>query len=202
MRKHALAAVMSAAVAVLLAAPAAVALDVDKIQRADLARIDDALDEIRGNGLSVGDEEYLRTRAAVIEAAGVDAAGRNIVLDGTRGGKTPSDEKIAAETSRLSSSLYTPEAPERPAEPETVSAAPAATGGGAGGDLASIRACESGGDYTTNTGNGYFGAYQFDLPTWQAAGGTGNPASASPAEQDAVAAAWIAAGHRSAWPNC
>lgn len=36
---------------------------------------------------------------------------------------------------------------------------------------ASVRACESGGDYKINTGNGYYGAYQFDLQTWQANGG-------------------------------
>lgn len=62
--------------------------------------------------------------------------------------------------------------------------------------------CESGGDYAANTGNGYYGAYQFDLATWRAAGGSGNPADASPAEQDARAAAWVASGHRAAWPNC
>lgn len=72
----------------------------------------------------------------------------------------------------------------------------------AGGELASIRACESGGNYAINTGNGYYGAYQFDVQTWQAAGGSGMPHTASPAEQDRVAASWIAKGHRGAWPNC
>jgi len=76
--------------------------------------------------------------------------------------------------------------------------------GGAGGELASIRACESegSGGYSANTGNGYFGAYQFDLQTWRAAGGSGNPADASPAEQDRIAASHIANGNRGAWPNC
>lgn len=46
---------------------------------------------------------------------------------------------------------------------------------------------ESGGDPATDTGNGYYGMYQFTLGTWQAAGGTGNPADASAAEQTAVA---------------
>jgi hypothetical protein len=31
---------------------------------------------------------------------------------------------------------------------------------------ARLRNCESGGDYTRNTGNGFYGAYQFDLNTW------------------------------------
>ena len=54
--------------------------------------------------------------------------------------------------------------------------------------LAAIRACESGGVYTTDTGNGFYGAYQFTLSTWASMGGSGNPAAASPAEQDYRAA--------------
>lgn len=38
------------------------------------------------------------------------------------------------------------------------------------GDLAEwlrkLRNCESGGNYKINTGNGYYGAYQFSKPTW------------------------------------
>ena len=68
-----------------------------------------------------------------------------------------------------------------------------------GGLAACIRQHESGGNYATNTGNGYGGAYQFDLATWHAAGGQGDPASASPAEQDAAFARWWP-GHHGAWP--
>ena len=55
--------------------------------------------------------------------------------------------------------------------------APAA---GASGDVSSwansgksmsVKACESGNNYSTNTGNGYYGAWQFDLPSWHANGG-------------------------------
>src|SRR3954453_19350979 len=53
------------------------------------------------------------------------------------------------------------------------------TGGGAGGVLASIRRCESGGNYATDTGNGFYGAYQFTQSSWEAVGGSGNPAAAS-----------------------
>ena len=49
---------------------------------------------------------------------------------------------------------------------------------------AKLRMCESSGRYTTNTGNGYYGAYQFDLPTWRSVGGPGRPDQAAPAEQD------------------
>lgn len=76
-------------------------------------------------------------------------------------------------------------------------------GGGAGGILAHIRACESGGNYSTNTGNGFYGAYQFTQGTWNAMGGSGNPADASPAEQDALAAKLYAGGAGAGnWPVC
>ena len=50
-----------------------------------------------------------------------------------------------------------------------------------------LRVCESGNNYRINTGNDHYGAYQFDLPTWQSVGGHGLPNQASPAEQDARA---------------
>jgi hypothetical protein len=50
-----------------------------------------------------------------------------------------------------------------------------------------LRMCESGNNYKINTGNGYYGAYQFNLSTWRSVGGTGYPNLASPAEQDARA---------------
>lgn len=68
--------------------------------------------------------------------------------------------------------------------------------------LASIRACESGNNYSTDTGNGYYGAYQFSWGTWQSVGGSGNPAHASPAEQDMRAQMMLDQGRRGEWPNC
>ncbi|MGS0683561.1 transglycosylase family protein [Nakamurella sp. GG22] len=54
-------------------------------------------------------------------------------------------------------------------------------------DWQRLRVCESGDNYTINTGNGYYGAYQFDLGTWRSVGGTGYPHQASKATQDALA---------------
>ncbi|MBB3666110.1 MULTISPECIES: transglycosylase family protein [Prauserella salsuginis group] len=51
-------------------------------------------------------------------------------------------------------------------------------------DWAKLRMCESTERYHVNTGTGYYGAYQFDLPTWRSVGGTGRPDRATPAEQD------------------
>ena len=81
------------------------------------------------------------------------------------------------------------------------SAAPANYAAGAGGILARIRARESGGNYATNTGNGYYGAYQFSLGTWRGVGGSGLPSNASPAEQDMRAQMLYNQRGCSPWPN-
>jgi hypothetical protein len=47
-----------------------------------------------------------------------------------------------------------------------------------------LRMCESSNRYSVNTGNGHYGAYQFDLPTWRSVGGQGRPDQAGAAEQD------------------
>lgn len=47
-----------------------------------------------------------------------------------------------------------------------------------------LRFCESSGRYGVVAPRGYYGAYQFDLPTWRSVGGTGLPSDATPAEQD------------------
>ena len=69
--------------------------------------------------------------------------------------------------------------------------------------LEAIAACESGGDPTAVDASGtYRGKYQFDLGTWQAVGGSGDPAAAPEAEQDARAAALYAQSGSAPWPNC
>ena len=68
--------------------------------------------------------------------------------------------------------------------------------------LEAIAACESGGNPATDTGNGFFGKYQFTEATWQAVGGTGNPAAAPEAEQDRRAAQLYAQAGPSQWPVC
>jgi uncharacterized protein YabE (DUF348 family) len=50
--------------------------------------------------------------------------------------------------------------------------------------LYKLRTCESGGNYQDDTGNGYYGAYQFSLGTWERLGYSGLPSNASPETQD------------------
>ena len=62
--------------------------------------------------------------------------------------------------------------------------------------------CESGGNWSINTGNGYYGGLQFLPSTWQAFGGTGSAANASKAEQIAIAENVLATQGWGAWPAC
>jgi len=69
-------------------------------------------------------------------------------------------------------------------------------------DWDAVAQCESGGNWSISTGNGYHGGLQFLPSTWRANGGTGNPASASRAEQIRVAERVKATQGMGAWPVC
>lgn len=70
--------------------------------------------------------------------------------------------------------------------------------------LRSTRYCESGNDglYKANTGNDFYGAYQFMLSTWYSVGGRGYPHNARPLEQDYRAVLTLKRDGSGAWPVC
>jgi resuscitation-promoting factor RpfA len=86
-------------------------------------------------------------------------------------------------------------------------AAPLMAAGNASAATASewdtVAQCESGGNWSINTGNGYYGGLQFSLGTWRANGGSGLPSAASRLTQIAVATrVRNASGGYGAWPAC
>ena len=66
--------------------------------------------------------------------------------------------------------------------------------------LARLRSCE--GSYTSNTGNGYYGAYQFDKRTWGKYGGYEVASDAPPSVQDEKAWQTYKARGWQPWPTC
>jgi hypothetical protein len=92
-----------------------------------------------------------------------------------------------------------PVAPVPPPVVTTTTLPPAAPSGGVWYQL---RICESSGNYAANTGNGYYGAYQFSLSTWWGLGFTGFPSAAPPAVQDRAAAELQARSGWGSWPSC
>src|ERR1700733_4116607 len=68
-----------------------------------------------------------------------------------------------------------------------------------------VAACESGGNWAINTGNGYHGGLQFSQGTWASHGGGEYATSANQATRDqqiAVAERVLASQGRGAWPVC
>jgi len=86
-----------------------------------------------------------------------------------------------------------------PAPKPTQASAPAS------GAWQALAQCESGGNWSTNTGNGYYGGLQFSASSWAGAGGTRYaplPHQATPAEQIATAEVLRSSGGWGHWPAC
>jgi hypothetical protein len=72
-------------------------------------------------------------------------------------------------------------------------------------DWDAVAACESGGNWSINTGNGYYGGLQFSPSTWDAFGGSAYAPRADLAaksQQIAVAERVLAEQGPGAWPTC
>jgi murein DD-endopeptidase MepM/ murein hydrolase activator NlpD len=70
------------------------------------------------------------------------------------------------------------------------------------GAWAKVANCESSGNPRAVNPAGYYGLFQFDKQTWRSVGGSGNPASASAAEQLMRAKKLYAQRGASPWPVC
>ncbi|MFF7895065.1 transglycosylase family protein [Streptomyces sp. NPDC007907] len=88
-------------------------------------------------------------------------------------------------------------------------AAPLMAAGNASAATASewdaVAQCESGGNWSINTGNGYYGGLQFSASTWAAYGGTQYASTADKASKDQqiqVAEKVLASQGKGAWPVC
>ena len=112
------------------------------------------------------------TVSAVLSTARTEPTKR-IVSKGTKAKKT---EDAASKSSSSSDSSGS-------SSSSSSASAPAAVSGDDAAIWAAIAQCESGGNPSINTGNGYYGMYQFSLPTWRSVGGSGLPSDASAEEQ-------------------
>lgn len=151
---------------------------------------------------------YLYLRRHVIHTFGVKEAGRNVIRDGLSTGKVVTDYVVRKSIQIYERALYYvaphPPAPAAYAKPTSyqapipITTSPAYNGGYSIPSY--IVQCESHGNWNAvNPSSGAGGAYQIIQTTWQAYGGTGSPASASPAEQSSIAAKIYASQGASAW---
>ncbi|MFE2535038.1 transglycosylase family protein [Streptomyces sp. NPDC059371] len=74
-----------------------------------------------------------------------------------------------------------------------------------GSEWDAVAQCESGGNWSINTGNGYYGGLQFSSSTWAAYGGTAYASTAdqaSKSQQISIGEKVLAAQGKGAWPTC
>ena len=125
-------------------------------------------------------------------------------------GKVTSRKKVSSKVTdapRNRVVLVGTKAPKQPKAPQP-SASSGSSGGSSAPSVASgsvwdrLAQCESGGNWSINTGNGFYGGLQFTPSTWRGYGGTGMPHQASRAEQIAVAERVQAGQGWGAWPAC
>ena len=113
---------------------------------------------------------------------------------------------LAATGAAPAAAAHAAPAPAAPAHAAPAPAAPAQAPSTAGGvNWSAIAACESGGNWATNTGNGFYGGLQFTEQTWLAYGGGRYAPSANlatQAQQIAVARRVLAGQGIGAWPVC
>ncbi|MET1007483.1 MAG: ubiquitin-like domain-containing protein [Propionibacteriaceae bacterium] len=141
----------------------------------------------------------------------VDTSGRDGVRTLTyeqvkENGKVVSKKKIDSEVTKkartkvvLVGTKVTVKKEESSSSSKSSSNAPSVASGGVWDRLAQ---CESGGNWSINTGNGFYGGLQFTKSTWRAYGGSGSPQNASRNEQIRVAKKVQAGQGWGAWPGC
>jgi hypothetical protein len=89
-----------------------------------------------------------------------------------------------------------PTPPSAPPTPSTAGYTPL------GGVWLQLRECESSDNYQENTGNGFFGAYQFTQATWSGLGYPGQPDLEPPQMQDQAAVKLQGQSGWGQWPAC
>ncbi|MCP2285897.1 Uncharacterized conserved protein YabE, contains G5 and tandem DUF348 domains [Promicromonospora umidemergens] len=136
-----------------------------------------------------------------VEQAPVD----KVIMYGTKERPAPEPEpepKPQPESESEPGAKSRPEQGEKPADESEQGPEPTSMSASTGDALARLAECESGGDPGANTGNGYYGLYQFSQPTWEAMGGSGLPSDASAAEQTMRARALQQQSGWGQWPTC
>ncbi|MDQ1246688.1 MAG: resuscitation-promoting factor RpfB [Actinomycetota bacterium] len=136
-------------------------------------------------------EEWRRVTAAATAAAEQSAAALAAGQNSTPAGQFPASANADAESTGTATT---------PAATEDLSQYTDSAAWADSAKSMAVKMCESGNNYSTNTGNGYYGAWQFDYPSWHDNGGgmfAEYPHQATKAQQDYIAwTYWRKAGWR------
>lgn len=190
------------------AADSGVTLEVTRVSRGERTE-----DETIAHTTEQRDDADLEKGQTQVVQEGKDGSISTTYYEETRDGKATVSVKTAEQRTEPVTEIVavgTKEpvvATSAPAASGSSSSSSASTGGTATGSApegvwSALAQCESGGNPATNTGNGFYGLYQFTLSTWQAMGGSGLPSDASAAEQTQRAQALQARAGWGQWPGC
>ncbi len=152
--------------------------------------------------VAVGTQEVVTEPVA--PAAGSDTSSSDSSSSGSSSSGSSSTDSSSSGSSTADSSAPS-DAPAQAAAPQPAAepAAPApASSGSSGVNWDGIANCESTNNWSINTGNGYYGGLQFDIPTWMSAGGgayASRPDLATREQQIAVAENLYASRGTSPW---
>lgn len=165
-------------------------------------------------------EEVTRTEAVKFETkttkdASLAKGTTKVVKAGVAGEKTVVEKVVKHDGVEVERSQVRSEVTKKPVTKEVsvgTKVVPAGDTGGGGGSPAPavpggsvwdrLAKCESGGNWSINTGNGYYGGLQFSKSSWNAVGGTGLPHQHSRETQIAFAEKLKAKQGWGAWPAC
>ena len=142
------------------------------------------------NGAETGKTEIARTNITPAQATVIAVGTKEQVRASSSTGSSSSGSSSASASSSGSSSSSS-----------SSNSAPVSSGS-SGVNWDGIARCESTNNWSINTGNGYYGGLQFDIPTWNSAGGSAyaaRPDQASREEQIAVAENLYASRGTSPW---
>lgn len=159
--------------------------------------------ELWRNGTqTIAEDQEIAFPVQQVKDADREVGYKEIKIPGEKGAKTVSYEvnmKNGTEISRKEIQSVTTKEPKQQVEVVGTKLTNTFSGDFAGA-LARLRSCE--GSYTSNTGNGYYGAYQYDIGTWGGYKGYANASQAPAAVQDEKA--WITYQARGwqPWPSC
>ena len=171
-------------------------------KKADIITSGMSLSIWRNGKQTITQEEQVEFEVQQIKDANREIGYKEITTPGQKGKKMVTYEIVMQDGKEVSrTAIQTVVTAQPVTQVETVGAKSTNTFSGSFAEvLARLRSCE--GSYTSNTGNGYYGAYQFDIQTWGGYGGYSNASQAPPSVQDEKA--WLTYQRRgwNPWPSC
>ena len=159
-----------------------------KVSRVDVSKTANTTEPVAFETLTTESADMFKGEKTVTQAgvAGTTSKSFKLVLvDGREASRTLVSETVSAQPVTEKVTVGTKEKPKPAAN--TGASAPAMMNQGMWDKIAK---CESGGNWSINSGNGYYGGLQFDVRTWLGSGGGAyapNAAAATKAQQIDIA---------------